>query len=304
MKQRSYIAFLIILTLSGCQPKEVEVILPRESHLYLNGINSSTESELILEVGTTRDILSQSVDHERPDEVHFNAKLNGNELMVYNNENSLFVKIPQKLFPEDNVEISCVAKGYPPISSVATVPTPPHISDVKGMWLNKYEDKESKVRVMFRLTADENEAISYYRIIVRSRWYDKNNVIPLESLEEKEIITLGNPLFDQPENEIIQLKENAPFAIIKTDTDMSISIEYKQQWLEDRDNMFGIEWIYQSELEVQHLSYDYFHYMQTIMASDANNAFENPVKLYSNIKGGFGLFTLYSPTLIEINMTE
>lgn len=286
---------LVALSLSSCMTGSRDLDFPESRHLYLNAVAPASATEIRVSAGLTKPIVGQGTPMES--KIELTAFVNGTPTEVEPSEEGYLLRPKRGLVAGDEIALSATSAGMPSISAKCRVPAAPTLLSARGEWIPA---KEGKSRVRVRLSVEPTDGMAYYRVIVRSNWYAESLGMLPGDFREQEIITFGNPLFPQPQDQLFNEARNAPFALVALQKGSELTFEYYDWKLEDPEGRF--DWVYQAKVELQHLSKDYYLYLLSCLNSESNNAFENPVKIHSNVRDGFGILAIYSPAVIPIEI--
>ncbi|MDY3100941.1 MAG: DUF4249 family protein [Porphyromonas sp.] len=282
----------------SCSSGSRELDVPNSEHLYMNAIAPHSSLHLEVETGVTLPIIGGDAKQERKIEL---TALHNNEPVVEKRTSSGFVlQLDRRLDVGDKIRLTATSEKLPPVYAEAQVLEAPKLYGATGEWITS---EEGMRRVQVQLSIEPTKEVAYYRVIVRSDWYSESIGMPVPELKEREIITFGNPLFPQPKDQLFNEASNAPFALISTQNQSDLIFSYYDVKIENSSEApFQIDWKYTAQVELQRISKDYYLYLLTCMESDNNNAFENPIKVHSNVRGGFGIFEIYSPAITTLSI--
>lgn len=289
-----------MLLFTSCINGSREIDVPKSEHLYINAIASTSSTEVKVEADFTQPIIGESKAMER--KIVLNAFCNNDPVKVKYIGTDFILELNRGLKAGDKLTLSATSENLSAVSAECEVLDAPKVLNATGEWIIS-ENGDDKVQV--KLQIEPSDEIRYYRVIIRTDWHSKTSGLPPGEYVEREIITLGNSLFPQPKDQLFNEANNAPFALITSRNETNLAFEYYDQKIENTPNdPFQLDWKYSAEVELQRISKDYYLYLLSCMGSENNNAFENPIKIHSNINGGFGIFEIYSPTIMPIEMQE
>lgn len=296
--KRMIITGLLLLQLTSCIKGSRELDVPTSEHLYINAVASVSSTEIKIEAGVTQPIIGEKSKKES--NIELSVLWNNDPVNVRNTGTDFIIDLNRQLNTSDKLTITATSENLSSVYAEAQVLEAPKLYSATGEWISS---EEGVGRVQVKLSIEPTNEIAYYRVIVRSDWLAKSLGLQSVELAEREIITLGNPLFPQPKDQLFSETSNSPFALISVQNQSELIFSYYDVKIESTpDAPFPIDWEYTAQVELQRISKDYYLYLLTCMESENNNAFENPIKVHSNVSGGFGIFEIYSPAIINIPM--
>ncbi len=281
--------------------QKINIDVKFDKHLYINGIISKESLNLPLDIAFATPIVETQVVE---DDIKLAARLNNQNIDISHENGKYILNLDRHLKEKDRIELRVKLRSGE-VYSQCEVLSSPIISVANGSWKDDTEGPNS-VRVNVVLSSLQSDVITYYRLIVRSIWYDDRpeNEDMQNELLEKQIITVANPLFEQPKYELFTLAKDAPFAIFSLQNQDSFSFDYPEYLFVNYDNPLIPKRKYKAEIELQRISKEYFLYLKTYMDSQNNTAFDNPIKVYSNVQNGFGCFSIYSSTIMPLSINN
>lgn len=289
---------LLVLFFTSCFNGSRELEVPKSKHIYINSISSASSTELRVKAGITIPLIGANGNSEN--DIELSAHHNSTPIVVKKDGASFIIKLDRELNANDEISLIATSEGIPSISTVARVLDAPKLLRAKGEWVH-FDEGSSRVQV--KLSIEPTKEVAYYRLIVRSKWYSESLGVSPGTLLERKIVTLGNPLFPQQKDQLFNEVNNAPFALLSLKNESDVTFSYYDVKFENSpDAPVKMDWEYSAEVELQRISKDYYLYLLTCMDSENNNAFENPIKIHSNIIGGFGIFEIYTPLTTPILM--
>jgi hypothetical protein len=291
---RNLLLLVLIGFLMACEGffrSEIEIDLPEHEPLLV--LNS-----LITPSDTLRIMLTKSQDILSNDPVNIyvpNAQIE----LVRNGEvvdgaffvNTQFQYVSPSVFPQpgDEFEITVSVAGFPEVSATATVPRPAALFSAEEMGVRVVFDGADRKIIRFEMEEDLPEQNNYYEVVIAQVTdYESSERIGYEdfffetSISWQEI-TLHGVAFT---GEAISGKT-------------SVEIEAFQQAYYGESTYF---------LELRSVSKDYYEYVTTLAAHIENQQQElfsgEPVPMFSNVEGGYGLVGAYSAAQLELELSR
>ncbi|MDR1755543.1 MAG: DUF4249 domain-containing protein [Culturomica sp.] len=217
----------------------------------------------------------------------------------------------------DKLELSGESPLHGAIAGSDVMPEPARIKEVKTEWFTgkekrwPYEKEKSYLRTLVTL-ADKPEEKNYYRIIVRSETdytysYQKwdETVVTGESeyrqthevYVDREVLfnnNVGNVLAgDEEDARMYRIFSDELFA--GREYTLNVYVQLDRTLEEWGNSGYTYEVTGQRvTIEILTLSENLFRHLRSVELAYIENNFSEPVKIYTNITGGYGIFGMYN----------
>lgn len=192
----------------------------------------------------------------------------------------------------DKVEISGKSLEHNPIYVVDYVPEPVEITGVKTEWFTGKADNKSYLRTLITLR-DKPREKNFYRVVIRVKDIYEHNGKDETDWIQYDVHVDQEPLFNHIPN--TPWNENPDTYRIFSDE----LIDGKEYTLNvylqmDRDNPWGAVPQTFIKAEIHTLSENLYRYLRSVELARETDYFAEPVKIFSNIQGGYGIMGIYN----------
>jgi hypothetical protein len=242
----------------------------------------------------------------------FRAHINGVEAPVEYDSDSknLYCYFPAKLSAGDKIELSGESPLHGKVSGMDVVPHPAEIKELKTEWFTGEKDGRSYLRTLVTL-ADKPGEKNRYRIVIRTytkvhvdadEWheaYEYDYTHTHDVFIDREILfsNLGGGVLsgDEDDAHTFRIFSDELFDGKEYTLDVYAQIDR----IINPGNGFG-DYVPATvvernvTVEIQTLSENYFKYLRSLELAMAENNFSEPVKIYTNIAGGYGILGVYN----------
>jgi hypothetical protein len=313
MKNCQYYVILLLISinlLSGCE-KDVDFKGKKiASRIVINSIiHAKSDTNTIKISESVFDYAGQQPDIVENPEIHLiiNDKECNQIWMDTIVDIHTYYKFVSKLDVDDKIDLSVHTKKHGTVKGYDNVPNTTEIRNIKTSWFR--ENDRTYLRLFVTLK-DSSQEQNFYRIIVKT----KTDLIhpsvqaPIVYWDLHEVFTDDEMLF----NNLTATDEDGKslnFFRIFSD-ELFQGQEYTlnvfilhDNYAENIDN----DYVRQSvKVEIQTLSeklYQNFH-SQELASGIIGDVFSEPVKIYTNIQGGYGILGIYNTTEKETIVAE
>jgi hypothetical protein len=272
-KETIYILFIIFLLFS-CETI-VNVNLPKHNpKIVVNSINSP-EFPWVVDLSLSKGIL-ESGDIKMLSGAKVGIYENGESIALLKEiKNGLYAAVDKMPKVGIDYQLKVSAKGFKPVSADCHIPKVVTINDVTTNVLQSDERKELEFIISF---ADPPKTDNYYSFSVYANGYA--------------VYFSSNDLVFQDEENSFEFSGRR-FSGYKAIFDDSVlkGCTYSLKIYIDLDNKGN-----KYEIVLSSLSKEYYLYLITrrTQAENEDNPFAEPVMVFNNINGGFGIFTGYN----------
>ncbi len=306
------IPILLLCGLTGCRREgDFKGVFPSPK-LVVNSIINSDSTKFCVEVSSSRFALNEQPFHIAPDlrisKSGHSIPLQKRAMSTSRGEEFQYVGEMNPLNAGDKIVLSCSSDRYPQVQAEEIIPDLPTIVSVGGLWkLNKGEGRD---RVDVRLTIRDSEREkNFYRIIVRSKLQFPHQ--PEEVFSVRDILIGSDPVLSI-QGDLLKDTGYPPYVIFSDELidgqQYELHFAYEDDYYEKNKGtpMYVPGTKYEAQVELQALSKSLYLYMHSLILNRNNDAFSEPVKVYSNIVDGYGILGIFSPIKkeIEVNLPQ
>lgn len=220
-----------------------------------------------------------------PVEIKFNHTKNANSYYSFNS----------RLLPGDKIEISGQTAEHGTIHGIDYVPLPPQIKSVNYEWFTG-EDSYSYLRTLITISDLPNKK-NYYRILIQEKTIPEYEGAPTEDELEwinTEVFIDQEVLFNKIDGVAGDSKFDHTYRIFPNDLfqgkDYTLNVYIKK----DSGNPWGTIERRLVKVEIQSLTETLYLYLRSVEIVSNQDYFQEPVKVYSNINGGYGILGIYN----------
>jgi hypothetical protein len=303
-KQSYIILIIIVILLSECE-KDVDFNGKEPSpKMVVNAIiNTQSDTNRIKISESVFDYSNQQPGVVENPEIHLN--INGkecNQLWPDTVEGiHTYYKFVAQLNVDDRVELSAYTPKHGTVKGYDNVPDVAEIKNIETSWFTK--NGFSYLRLYVTLKDNPIER-NFYRIIVKS----KDDITP-PSIQEPlkywdfQEVFIDDEMVFRSATEEDDGSNSSGFYRIFTDElfqgkeyTLNLYIQYVN-WLESRDDMSYVR--QRIKVEIHTLSeklYQNLHSQELASGIATGDLFSEPVKIYTNMKGGYGILGIYNIT--------
>lgn len=209
-----------------------------------------------------------------------------------------YYRFDSALFPGDKIEIAGYSQSHGHVQGMDIVPNLPQIMSVTPGWFTGTGDGISYLRTKIRIKDRPDEA-NFYRAVIFTKtifpendsadidWYTAEIYVDQEILFNDISGTLGNTdtnLFAVFSDELFQGQEYTLNVYIRKDNYSALGAK---QYV---------------RVEIESLSPNLYKYMRSLELAANEDRFTEPVKIFSNIDGGYGVIGCYTTDYMIIEV--
>lgn len=205
------------------------------------------------------------------------------------------------LVPGDEVEVSGSSPFHDEIRGIDHTPKPVVISGVKTEWFMGMVDNRSYLRLLISFKDIPGEK-NYYRIVIRGKdYYEENGNYEPNWIQETVYVD-QEPVFKQIPNTPWSEDASLCYCIFSDELidgkDYTLNVYIQKEKI----NFWGSNPRSYLKVEMHALSENLYRYLHSLELAGGEDHFSEPVKIYSNIKGGYGILGIYNITdkVIEV----
>lgn len=280
------------LIYSGCEKDIAYNSDDYSTKMILNSMIDSRQDTHFIKISESVFVYSD----QKPELIsnpNLEVKVNDSPVEITHDHNlkkSSYYKFEASLNPGDKIEVSGYSQAHGNVKGVDVIPQKPHIVAVTPEWFIGETDERSYLRTKIKIK-DIADETNFYRIVIHHKtifeesrpeekdWISSEVYVDQEILFEDVLGTLGETntnLFNIFSDELLQGREYTLNVYIQKDRFLSLNTKHY------------------IKAEIHSLSENLYRYLRSLeLASSADN-FSEPVKLFSNIEGGFGVLGTYT----------
>jgi len=295
MKPTTFITALLStgLICGGCESDVNFTGKEAAAKMVLNSMIDCSDSSHFIKVSESVFVFSDQ-EPKSIDNPNLELTLNGLPVAVtydHSVKENAYYKFDALLHPGDKIEIAGYSQAHGHVAGTDLVPNPPQILAVTPEWFTGTEDGISYLRTKIRIKDRPNED-NYYRIVIHTKtvfaednpdeiiWTTSKVYLDQEILFKDIAGTLGNTdtnLFAIFSDEIFQGQEYS----------LNVYIQ------EDNFSAWGARQQHVN-VEIHSLSGNLYRYLRSLELAANDDHFSEPVKIFSNINGGYGILGTYT----------
>lgn len=298
MKQLHYIIFLTtMLILTGCEkeiPISTEDTAPKAA---LNAIINCTSETNSIKLSESISLFSETKANriENPNlQLKINSLDKGIIFDAYKGIHSYY-SFTEQFSSGDKVEIDGHTSKHGTFSGFDYVPSPAQIVSISTEWFTGTVDEISYLRTLVKIK-DNPDAKNYYRIVIRDKtlleagadesdipWNLQDVYIDQEIIFNN-ITGIGGESSDAHKyrifsDDLFQGKEYTLNVYIRKDRFNHPEFESVRHFL---------------KVEIHTLSENMYTYLRSLELALEEDNFQEPVRLFSNVEGGYGIVGIYN----------
>ena len=297
---------LFILPLSLCMSCEREFNFEgsvSDPKATLNAIINCTED--INEVKVAESVfLFGNQESKLIDNPNLKVKINGQNNDIWfdrNQDKSSYYKYTSALKVEDKIEIIGNTPEHGEFKGADIVPSKPEIVSVATDWFTGATDNLSYLRTYIKIKDNANQR-NYYRIIVKSKIL-LDETMNVEDLEWQLLdIQVDQEIVFSNISGVGSESEDAHLYKIFSD-DLFNGKEYTLNVYAQIDQFSSMpEAKHFIRVEIHALSENLYLYLKSLELALAADRFQEPVKIFTNVDGGYGIVGVYNIGIKDIDV--
>lgn len=308
MKKR--IEQILVLTLAmaitnGC---EKEIAISREDSApkaVLNAVINCTADANSVKLSESVSPYS-SAEAVRIENPNLELKINGSDKKITFDaykENQGYYHFVGPLFPGNKVEISGHTAKHGTFSSFDYAPIPAEIVSVNTGWFTGKANNVSHLRTLVKIK-DRPDTRDYYRIVIRDKTLSDNkadsSAVPWNL---QDVYVDQEKLFNSASGSGGGDKDAHKYRIFADDLfqgkEYTLNVYIRKDRLDTSRFKSARHLV---KVEIHALSENLYKYLRSLELASVENNFQEPVRIYSNISGGYGIVGIYnvSDKVIEV----
>lgn len=300
MKHLPIVIALFLLFLYSCESDVDFKGEEKKSKLVLNSIINCTSDTAKLELAESVFLFSG----KKPQPIeNADIQVTKNDIPLKTwydskDDKKIYYKYLSPLNPGDKIEIKGNSPVFGYFSGSDIVPQPAEIVSVTTNWFRGELDDMSYLQLFVKIK-DISDGHNYYRIVVRDKTifdrfeneenvsWSRSNVFVDKEILFNDISGIGGEYEDSYKyriftNDLFKGKEYTLNVYIRKD---------------DFHNGYYSEYVkHYIKVEIHSLSYNLYSYMKSLELALVEDDYQEPTKIYTNIKGGYGIVGAYNVT--------
>ncbi|MDR0348496.1 MAG: DUF4249 domain-containing protein [Tannerella sp.] len=292
----------ILCTLLLCTGCESDVNYRGEgvsAKMVLNSMINSGETSQLIKVSESVFVFSDQ--KPKPvDNPNLALRINGFPVEVtydHSVREDRYYRFNAVLNPGDRMEISGDSQSHGHLSGSDVIPYPPQIVDVAPEWFTGTADGISYLRTTVKIKDRPNEN-NYYRIVIHTKTVFSGNDPDDITWQNQEVHVDQEILFKEISGSLGDANTSL-FAIFSDE--LFRGREYSLNVYIRHDN-FSQEADQYVRVEIHTLSENLYKYLRSLEVAASGDNFTEPVKIFTNIEGGFGILGTYTTGQMTIEM--
>lgn len=291
------------LLLASCEKEIIVDVPPHEPKLAINSVTYTGDTISVM-LGKSIDVLKHKYGTNLgvPDAVvQLQAGDKATVTMKYDNTSGAYIS-DMVAEPGLVYSVKAVAPGFSEVSAISRAPRAVKIQSLQRI-KDVRLDMDGNTQDELRLTFDDPAGEKNYYIITISASFMVNNY---EETAYSGCVNTPDPsvetLYDESIDQNTCIESNGIFL-----RDELFDGKRKELRLFVRSTDLqaqevpGLGMVYPT-IEIQHVTEEYFRYIKSSRYASINsgNPFAEPSNVYTNIKGGFGIFSIAHSEVMEI----
>jgi len=203
---------------------------------------------------------------------------------------STYYKFNATLKPGDKIEIAAHTDVYGHLKGADVIPNTPQILDVTPEWFTGAADEISYLRTKIKIKDRQNES-NYYRIVIHNRTIFPENDPEDITWQNQEVYVDQEILYKEITGSLGD-SNTSMFAIFSDE--LFRDQEYTLNVYIRMDNFRYADAKQYVKVEIHSLSENLYHYLRSVELAANEDNFTEPIKIFSNINGGFGVLGTYT----------
>lgn len=220
---------------------------------------------------------------------NLNLLINGFPIEVkynYNKDKDNYYAFDARLKPDDVITISGNSQLHGYVEGKDTVPKPPQIISITPEWFKKEAFSYLRTKIKIK---DRSNQRDYYRIVIHTKTIFRENKSDDIDWNNSEVLLDQEPLFQEVTGSLGDTNTSM-FAIFSDelfqDKEYTINVYVKFDNFIDADQYVKVE--------IHSLSENLYKYLRSVELASNGDNFSEPVKIFSNIKGGYGMLGTFT----------
>jgi hypothetical protein len=222
-----------------------------------------------------------------------------NTLTAVENDGYGFYMFNADLQANDKIEISVFDNSLGNVKAESVVPEPPVILSVNSEYFLDFDSATYYMRTLITLR-DKPDEKNYYRLLIkRTKTYHEEYEYSFEETEYfvNQDIVLSS-LSREGKEDDNNLSRIFPDELFQG-KEYTINVYFPLgQRYETRNEIIDVE------IELQALTEPLYLYMRSLEQKWNSDVFDQPVKVYSNVSGGYGILGIYNSTKEHITVSR
>lgn len=298
MKHIPIIPILLLFALYSCESDVDFKGKETKSKLVLNSIINCTSDTAKLELAESVFLFSgnksQSIENAQ-----IQVAKNTNPLKVWfdkKDDKKTYYNYLSPLKPGDKIEIEGYVPAFGNFSGYDIIPEPVQIVSVNSKWFTGEIDKMSYLQLFVKIKDIPNDQ-NYYRIVIKSKTIFTSSGNESELTWDKQTVLVDKEILFNDISGIGGEDEDSYKYRIFTN-DLFKSKEYTLNVYIRKDNFHNAPDLIKDlvKVEIHSLSHNLYSYMKSLELALVEDNYQEPVKIYTNISGGYGIVGAYNVT--------
>lgn len=302
MKEKTLVATLLSVGLicHGCESDVNYKGKESAPKMVLNSIIDCSESSHFVKISESVFVFSGQTP-KSIDNPNLEMTVNGLPVAItydHSVKADNYYKFDAALLPDDKIEISGYSPAYGLVKGADQVPNPPQIVSVTPEWFTGTENGISYLRTKIKIKDRENED-NYYRIVIHEKTVfiendpDEIDWVTSEIYLDQEILfkDISGTLGDTDTNLFAIFSDE-----LFKDKEYSLNVYIR------KDNFSAWKAKQHVTVEIHSLSENLYRYLRSLELAENVDNFSEPVKIFSNMNGGYGIIGTYTTDCIMIEV--
>lgn len=306
MKKTIYHTIVLAIAMASTSGCEKEIPISTEDSApkaVLNTIINCTANINSVKLSESVSLFSPA-EAARIENPSLQLKINGSDKEIafdtYRSVDSYY-RFAEPLSPGDRVEIGGSTPKHGAFSGFDYAPLPAEIVSVSTEWFRGKVNDMSYLRTLIKIR-DNPDARNYYRIVIRDK-----TLFDAEADESAFPWNLQDVYVDQEIifNNISGIggEDDHVYRVFSDDLFQGKEYTLNVYIRKDRFNDYDYESVrHFVKVEIHALSENLYKYLRSLEQASVEDNFQEPVKIFSNVSGGYGIVAIYnvSDKVVEV----
>lgn len=298
MKTIRYTLLLfLILFLTGACERDVDFKGKEpDSKIVFNSIVNSTSDQHTVKISESVFLFGDKKP-QLVDDLTLKLSLNGEEIPLFFQEEKnshKYYRFSAQIKSGDKLEVNGDSPKFGKIYAIDHVPISAEIKNVQTEWFTGEKDQISYLRTLITIKDKPNEK-NYYRIVIRNKQINSSDMDEEEYTWDRQNVFVDQEiLFNNIDGMLLEDEDAHKYRVFSDELIAGKEYTLNVYIQMDKTDPWGDMLKRYVKVEIHALSEDMFKYLRSLELALSNDDFSEPVKIYTNVKNGYGLLGAYS----------
>lgn len=309
MKKINYIRtgallwFLLLLT--NCE-EDINFHKKAKAKMIITSLIDCTSNTNTLKISESVSLFSDAKP-SKIEQPNLQIKVNGHAVntptFLKEKNKKVYYNFTSTLKPGDKVEVSSKTAEYGNVYGADLIPKPAKIKSIDTKW---FENTKGNNFLKINTTIEDiPKEKNYYRIVIKNKhsW----DYTPEVEWEEKQVFIDQEPIFKNITESINLGGEDFNYKIFSdgmfSDKSYTLNVYIRDDKF-DRAEDIKNNHKHFIKVEIHSISETMYKYLKSVELALKQDNFQDPIKLHTNIDGGYGVIGAYNKTSIVKEVTK